>query len=89
LLLDLGVNFEAKDTRHIFVSRRRWTQLAKSLQEEVRKCCAKKGAVNVIAARHVVIIQLLASRAKQLQWILSAASDGVAETDGEHGLLLT
>ena len=82
------VHLEAEDARYVLARAPLWAKLAIRLQEEVREGGAKEGAVNVVAARHVVVVQLAAARAKQFHGIVAGQGHGVRQADGKDRLLL-
>ena len=54
----------------------------------MREGGAEEGAVNVVAARHVVVVELTAPRAEELHRVVARERDAIAEPDREDGLLL-
>ena len=73
---------EPEHARHIFEIGNGRAKFAKGLQEEVWEGCAKEGPIDVVAARYVVIIELLAPCTKELDWILATAQRAACAQEG-------
>ena len=65
-----------------------WFELAEGLEEEVREGGAEEGAVNVVAPGDVVVVDLPAARAIELERVLAAVRGAVGDAHRQDRLLV-
>ena len=82
------VHFKSKDARYVLSRAALRTQLPVSLQKEVRESGAEEGAINVVAAGHVVVVELAAAWAEELHRVVATQRHRIRQTHRQHRLLL-